>query len=112
MSDIRNGPLAVCHNGRVIHLVPNGVDTSDDAARATLFAAAAAEIGVNDGLEILAACPLHPTSSAVDCLDCEPLDEPNPPLSSHPDCECPGGPLRHIVDPDRSCPLHGRGDSR
>lgn len=72
----RNGPLAVCHNGRVIDLVPDGVDASDQATREGLFAAAAAEIGVPAlDLEILTVCHLHPTSSAVDCLDCEPTED-------------------------------------
>jgi hypothetical protein len=67
-------PLAVCRNGQVIDLIPAGTDTSDQPTREGLFAAAAAEIGRSDGLEILVVCHLHPTSSAVDCLDCEPIE--------------------------------------
>jgi hypothetical protein len=65
-------PLAICHNGRVIDLIPEGVDASDQRTRDGLFAAAFAETGF-EVLEILAVCHLHPTSSAVDCLDCEPV---------------------------------------
>ncbi|MEU4558449.1 hypothetical protein AB0F72_08665 [Actinoplanes sp. NPDC023936] len=66
-------PLAVCLDGRVIDLVPDGADTYSAEGRAALYAAAAAEIGVASGrFEILAVCHRHPTSSAVDCLDCEP----------------------------------------
>lgn len=73
--DSAHMPLAVCHNGRVIDVVPAGTDTTDPATRAGLFAAAAAEIGVSVmHLEILTVCHLHPTSSTVDCLDCEPLE--------------------------------------
>ncbi|GAA0529236.1 hypothetical protein GCM10010172_07360 [Paractinoplanes ferrugineus] len=71
----RDGALAVCHNGRVVDLVPDGVDASDQTTREGLFAAAAAEIGVVVGdLEILAICPVHPQSSAVDCIDCDPIE--------------------------------------
>lgn len=31
----------------------------------------------------------------------------DPGASSHPDCECPGGPYRHMIDPNGACPLHG-----
>ena len=66
-------PLAVCHNGRVIDLLPMDTDTRDQRTREGLFAAASAETGIAvTDLEILAVCHLHPTSSAVDCLDCEP----------------------------------------
>lgn len=68
-------PLAVCRNGVVVDFVPGGLDTSDPDIRARLFAAAAAEFGSLDGLEILAVCHLHPRSSAVDCLDCEPIND-------------------------------------
>lgn len=67
-------PLAVCHNGRVIDLVPVGADHQSPEGIAALRGAAAAEIGVApELLEILIVCHLHPTSSAVDCLDCEPV---------------------------------------
>lgn len=66
-------PVAVCHNGQVIDLVPQGVDDSDQPTREALFAAASAETGIPVmQLEILLVCHLYPTSSAVDCLDCEP----------------------------------------
>ncbi len=66
-------PLAVCYQGRVIDLLADDADTHTAKGRAALREAAAAEIGANpDLLEILLACHLHPTSSAVDCLDCEP----------------------------------------
>ena len=68
-------PLAVCLDGRVLDVVPDDADTASAEGRAALFAAAAAGSGVDpSGLEILAVCHLHPTSSAVDCLDCEPVD--------------------------------------
>ncbi len=69
----RHMPLAVCYEGTVLDVLPKDADTHTDEGRAALREAAAAEIGVNpDLLEILLVCHLHPTSSAVDCLDCEP----------------------------------------
>lgn len=69
-------PVAVCHQGRVIDLVPADVDDSDQPTREALFAAASAETGIPVmELEILLVCHLHPTSSAVDCLDCEPIED-------------------------------------
>ena len=67
-------PLAVCHNGRVIDPIPLDTDSSHQPHREALFAAASAETGIPVmELEILVVCHLHPTSSAVDCLDCEPI---------------------------------------
>jgi hypothetical protein len=66
-------PLAVCLDGRVIDLVPD--DTYDGSIEciAALRGAASAELGLPpERFEILLVCHLHPTSSAVDCLDCEP----------------------------------------
>jgi hypothetical protein len=66
-------PLAVCLDGRVINLVPDGVDYQSEAGIAALRGAAAAELGLPvERFEILVVCHRHPTSSAVDCLDCEP----------------------------------------
>jgi hypothetical protein len=66
-------PLAVCLDGQVIDLVPDGVDYTSEAGIAALRGAAAVELGVPaERFEILVICHLHPTSSAVDCLDCEP----------------------------------------
>jgi hypothetical protein len=66
-------PLVVCYNGRVIDPVPACADYQSPEGIAALCGAAAAEIGVApELLEILVVCHLHPTSSAVDCLDCEP----------------------------------------
>jgi hypothetical protein len=68
-------PVAVCLDGRVVDLVPPGADYMSAAGIATLRAAASAEIGVPaERFEILTVCRLHPQSSAVDCLDCEPVD--------------------------------------
>lgn len=68
-------PLAVCQNGRVIDLVPAGADYLSEEGIAALRGATAAKIGVvPELLEILVVCHLHPQSSAVDCLDCEPLE--------------------------------------
>lgn len=67
-------PLAVCLDGRVIDLVPADADYLSAEGIAALRGAAAAEIGVPpERLEILVVCHLHPTSSAVDCLGCEPI---------------------------------------
>ncbi|BAL87221.1 hypothetical protein AMIS_20010 [Actinoplanes missouriensis 431] len=68
-------PLGVfTPDGQLVALVPAGADYQSDQGRSGLLAAAAAEIGVAAGsLEILACCHLHPTSAAVDCLDCEPV---------------------------------------
>ena len=69
-------PVAVCHNGRVIDLVPRGVDDSHQPNRESLFAAASAKTGIPVmDLEILLVCHLHRQSSAVDCLDCEPTED-------------------------------------
>jgi hypothetical protein len=69
-------PLAVCLDGRVIDLVPAGADYPSAEGIAALRGASAAEIGVApDRLEILVVCHLHPQSSAVDCLDCEPIED-------------------------------------
>jgi hypothetical protein len=66
-------PLGVCHNGRVIDLVPACADYLSEKGIAALRGATAAEIGVSpELLEILVVCHLHPQSSAVDCIDCEP----------------------------------------
>jgi hypothetical protein len=74
-SGLSGAPTAVCHNGRVIDLMPAGMDDSDQPTREALFAAASAETGIPVmELEILLVCHLHPTSSAVDCLDCEPIE--------------------------------------
>lgn len=68
-------PLAVCLDGQVINLVPDGADHQSDAGITALRGAAAAKLGVPpERFEILAVCYRHPTSSAVDCLDCEPID--------------------------------------
>ena len=75
-SGLAGAPVAVCQNGVVIDVVPRGVDSSDQPTRERLFAAVAAKLGVSPmELEILLICHLHPQSSAVDCLECEPLGE-------------------------------------
>lgn len=66
-------PLAVCLDGRVIDLVPDGADYKSPEGIAALRGAAGAELGLPlERFEILLVCHRHPTSSAVDCLDCEP----------------------------------------
>ncbi len=72
-------PLAVCHNGRVLGNVPKhlenqyGTDSRPAPDLWDFITRAAALHGVNpDDTELLQACHLHPKSSAVDCLDCEP----------------------------------------
>lgn len=74
------GPLAVCLDGRVIDLAPSGADYLSPEGIAALRGAAGAELGLpEERFEILVTCAKHPKSSAVDCLDCEPLDSaPNP----------------------------------
>lgn len=64
-------PLGVCLDGELFKLVPAGSD-----GRAELAAVAAKHGRSADEFEILVVCHRHPTSSAVDCLDCEPVDEP------------------------------------
>lgn len=71
----RRMPLAVCLDGRVIDFVPDGVYDGSLECIAALRGAAGAELGLPpERFEILAVCHLHPTSSAVDCLNCEPLE--------------------------------------
>jgi len=72
-------PLAVCHNGRVLATVPSGMDGQygeDGRPNAVLWSfvtsVAARHWLSPDDTEILVVCHLHPNSSAVDCLDCEP----------------------------------------
>lgn len=72
-------PLAVCHNGRVLAIVPNhlenayGPDCRPNSVLWEFVTRAAAQHWLSpDDTEILATCHLHPCSSAVDCLDCEP----------------------------------------
>jgi hypothetical protein len=70
-------PLAVCLDGEVIGLVPDGADSTSPEGIAALRGAAAAELGLPaERFEILGTCHLHPRASAVDCLHCEPLAGP------------------------------------
>jgi hypothetical protein len=73
-------PLGVCHNGRVLALVPRrlendyGRDGRPGPALWDFITHAAAKHWLSpDDTELLQVCHLHPTSSAVDCLDCEPI---------------------------------------
>jgi hypothetical protein len=66
------GPLGVFSGERLVALVPEeylpaaGYDFRDNLAD---------EHGVSHSTyEVLGICPQHPASSAVDCLDCWPLD--------------------------------------
>jgi hypothetical protein len=72
-------PLLICHNGRVLAPVPArlvdgfGPDARPNAALwAHITKVAALHWLSPDDTELLVPCHLHPTSSAVDCLDCEP----------------------------------------
>ncbi len=70
-----NSPLALCHNGRVLAIAVPAADYPmlDDPAIRAQAERLAAQHGLRwDDLELLAICHLHPQSSAVDCLDCEP----------------------------------------
>lgn len=74
-------PRAVCRNGRVLAVVPAHLTHAygPDAAPTPTLAAFIAEVArlnwasVED-VEILMVCHVHPQSSAVDCIDCEPLE--------------------------------------
>ncbi len=67
-------PLAVCLNGAVFALVPEGADTTSAEGIAALRGWAGDRLGVPpERFEILQVCHLHPASSAVDCLECEPV---------------------------------------
>jgi hypothetical protein len=61
-------PLGVFRNGDLVAVV----DDADPHGRATRDLYAAAHDADPYELEVLLLCHLHPTSSAVDCLDCEP----------------------------------------
>lgn len=66
-------PLAVCLDGQVVGLIPENADSTSPEGIAALRGAAAAARGIPaERFEILQVCHLHPGSSAVDCLDCEP----------------------------------------
>lgn len=68
------GPLSVCLDGQVVILVPPGIDYQSEAGIAALRGAAAAKLNLPaERFEILVTCAAHPRSSAVDCLDCEPV---------------------------------------
>ena len=67
-------PLAVCLDGYVIDLVPDGADSTSPEGIAALRGAAAVKLTRKpEDFEILQVCHLHPSWSAVDCLNCEPL---------------------------------------
>ena len=62
-------PLGIFRNSSLIRIVPT-TDPDGSATRnqvATLFGRPESEY------EVLLTCPRHPQSSAVDCLDCEPV---------------------------------------
>lgn len=63
-------PLGVFRNGELVAVVDDAEADPYGSATRDLYAA------VNDvdpyELEVLLLCHLHPGSSAVDCLDCEP----------------------------------------
>ncbi len=68
-----NGPLGalgIFHNGVLIGAVPD----QDHAYRLRDELAA-----THPGCEVLARCPTHPDTAAVDCLTCWPIDEADPP---------------------------------
>nr|GID40225.1 hypothetical protein Aca09nite_67310 [Actinoplanes campanulatus] len=72
-------PLSICHNGRVLALVPAHLvnDFGADARPAPalwehITRVAALHWLSPDDTELLLPCHLHPAFSAVDCLDCEP----------------------------------------
>jgi hypothetical protein len=74
-------PLAICHNGRVLHVIdPNGPyanEALDGDMRSPLAQHMSLVVAVHglrfEDVELLAICHRHPQSFAADCLDCEPL---------------------------------------
>lgn len=64
-------PLGVFRNGELVAVVEDR--DGDPHGRATRDLYAAHNDVDPHELEVLLLCHLHPTSSAVDCLDCEPI---------------------------------------
>lgn len=64
-------PLGVFLNGQLIGTVNHLDDPYGEVAVKRI----AAERGIEPrGFEVLTLCHLHPNVSAVDCLDCEPVE--------------------------------------
>jgi hypothetical protein len=65
-------PLGVFRNGELVAVIEDPAGDPSGTATRDLWAAHN-EVSPFE-LEVFVLCHLHPLSSAVDCLDCEPLE--------------------------------------